>query len=281
MNELIEIFQAPFLQRALAAMILAGVSGAVVGSFIVLRRMAFMGGALTHTILPGVVAAYALDVSLYVGAFAAALLTAGGVSLLAARGDLREDTAIGVMLSGMFALGVLMMALVDSFADFSSILFGNILAVAPGDLWLIGAITLVVLATVAFFYKELELSTVDPAYSEQIGARPGLMRVLILVLTAASVVSALKLMGALLTTALLLIPAATATLFGRSLWMVIVLGVAVATLGGLGGMVLSVDRDWPAASSIVLVLWGTFTAGWLFKRVLLQRRVGLPATGPA
>ncbi|MGF1447976.1 MAG: metal ABC transporter permease [Opitutales bacterium] len=281
MTDVIEIFQAPFMQRALAALLLAGLSGAVVGAFIVLRRMAFMGGALTHTILPGVVAAYALEVSLYLGAFAAALLTAAGVNLLAAKGELREDTAIGVMLSGMFALGVLLMALVDSFADFSSILFGNILAVAPGDLWLIGGITAFVLLCVAAFYKELELSTVDPAYCEQIGAHPGWMRVLILVLTAASVVSALKLMGALLTTALLLIPAATATLFGRSLAMVIVIGAVVATVGGVGGMVLSVDRDWPAASSIVLVLWGCFTAGWLFKRVLRFRRTGGLATSAA
>ncbi|MGF1482923.1 MAG: metal ABC transporter permease [Opitutales bacterium] len=264
---MLELFAEPFLQRATLALILAGVGSAVVGSFVVLRRMAFMGGALTHTILPGVVLAYALNFSLYLGAFVAALLTAVGVNVLASRGDLREDTAIGVMLSGMFALGVFLMAIVDSFADFTGILFGNILAVAPADLWLIGAITLFVLLAIAIFYKELELSTVDPGYCALIGARPGLMRALILLLTAASVVSALKLMGALLTTALLIIPAATASLFGRSLARVLVLAASFSIAGSMGGLGLSVVWDFPTGACVVLVLAGCFILGWLVTQL--------------
>jgi manganese/iron transport system permease protein len=259
---LLDTLTEPFMLRALLALVLAGASCAAVGTFVLLRRMAFMGGALTHTVLPGVVLAYLAGASVYLGAFGAALVTALAVSVLATRRDIHEDTAVGVVLSGMFAAGIVLMYLAGSFTDFQAILFGSLLAVGPPDLYLIGTVTVAVLGVLALFFKEMELGTLDPEYATRIGARPALMRLLLLVLTAASVVSALKLMGALLATALLITPTATAGLIARTAPERMGLGIAFAALSGLLGLVLSAAVDVPSGAAVVVVSTAGFLLTW-------------------
>lgn len=262
---LTEPFSADFMQRALLAAALAGVNCAVIGVYIVQRRMSFFGGALSHTVLPGMVFAFLRGVDIFWGALGAALATAFGVSWLARRREVGEDAAIGVVLSGMFALGVLMMSQVNSFRDFNALLFGSVLGVAPADLWLAGSVTVVVLVSVLLINKEIELASVDPLYARVIGARPNRMRTVLLLLTALSVVSAVRVVGALMATALLITPAAAALLWARSILGAMLIGVGVAMLSVLAGLLVSYHFDYSSGASIVLAATACFGVSWIAR----------------
>jgi len=165
---IVEPFQYPFMVNALlASLLIAGTCG-VIGSYVVLRRLAFIGDALAHTALPGVVIAYVYGWSLVSGALAAGILTAFGISWMTKKSSLREDTAIGVIFTAMFALGILLMSKLQSFRDLSHILFGNILGVQSQELWLMSGVALVVLICLVLFHKELELTSFDGLHAEVI-----------------------------------------------------------------------------------------------------------------
>lgn len=269
---MIEILSAPFefgfMQRAFVAALLAGINCGVIGVYVILRRMAFMGGALTHTILPGVVFAYLRGWSMFSGALVASLITALGIGWLSGRRNIREDTAIGVMLSGMFALGVLMMGYTQSYRDFGTILFGSILGVTATDLWLAAGGTVFNIMLVSLLHKELELSSYDDDYSEMIGTRPRLLRYVLLILIALSVVSAVQLLGALLTTALLITPAAAATLLGGGLKRMFITSAGIASASGIIGLYLSfyLERI-SSGAAIVLCCTVFFVLAWGIRSV--------------
>lgn len=265
---LLEPFSADFMQRALIAAVLAGVNCTIIGVYVVLRRMSFFGGALSHTVLPGMVFAFLRGIDIFWGALGAALATALGVGWLSRRRELGEDAMIGVVLSGMFAIGVLMMSQVNSFRDFNALLFGSVLGVAPSDLWLTAIVTMIVLLTVFLINKELELASVDPEYARVIGARPDRMRTLLLILTALSVVTAVRVVGALMATALLITPAAAALLWARSVFRAMLLGSAVAVFSVAAGLIVSYHYDLSSGASIVLATTVCFITSWGLKVAL-------------
>ena len=214
----------PFFVRALLAIALSGATCACLGAYVVLRRMAFVSTALTHSILPGVVGALLLGFSPYLGALIAALLTAAGAAWLASRKGTSEDSAVGVMLSVMFAGGIALMQQANSWRDFAGLLFGSVVSVGREDLLVIGVTATLVLFGLRALHKELELASFDEEYASLLGARPALMRVVLLVLVALGSVACVRLVGALLTTALFVIPAATGVLLGRTLPQVMAWG---------------------------------------------------------
>lgn len=245
----------PFMQAACLAVILVGITCAVLGCYVVLRRMAFIGDAIAHTALPGIVIAYLRGLNLFVGALVAGLLTALGIGWLSGREEVREDTAIGVLFTGMFALGVIIISYAGSFRDFSSMLFGDILAVTHADLILISIIAGTVLVTLALFYKELELTSVDPSYSAVIGLRADWMRNVLLILLALAVVTGIQAVGVILTAALLVTPAAAASLMSGNLLRMMVFSSLVAVASGLVGLYASFYGG--LASGAAIVLTGT------------------------
>lgn len=259
---LTEPFQAEFMRRALFAASLAGINCAAVGVYLVQRRMSFFGGALSHTVLPGMVFAFLRGIDIFWGALGAALATALGVGWLSKRRQVGEDAAIGVVLSGMFALGVLMMSRVNSFRDLNALLFGSVLGVGPEDLALAGGATVLVLAALALWHKELELSSVDPEYARVIGARPGRLRFVLLLLTALSVVTAVRVVGALLATALLITPAAAALLWARSIFSAMLIASAIAVVSVLAGLTISYHADLSSGACIVLCTTAIFLLSW-------------------
>jgi manganese/iron transport system permease protein len=231
--------------------------------------MAFVSTALTHTILPGVVFAVLHGFSLYWGALGAAVLTALGVGGLAGRRELREDTSVGVMLSFMFALGVWMMCGAGTFRDFNVLLFGSALGVSGQDLWMIGGATVVILGALALFHKELELTSYDEEYARQCGFSPDAMRLLLLVLVALATVSCVQIVGVLLTTALLVTPAAAAALLARTLRSLMLLSVLFGAVGGVGGLLLSAAVEGvPAGAAVVMVCSGIFFVVFAGSRVV-------------
>lgn len=268
---ILELFTEPleyaFMQKALIAIVLAGLNCALIGSYVVLRRMAFIGEAFTHTLLPGVVFAYIRGFQLFWGALGAGLVTALGIGWLASHKKVREDTAIGVVLSTMFALGVMMMGFVRSFRDFGSLLFGSLLGITALDLLFISAITIIILITLWLLHKELELTSFDPEYGELIGVRPNRLRAILLLLIALSVVSAIQVIGALLTTALLITPAATACLWARTLPRIMGIASGIAITMGIMGLYCSYYFKIASGAAIVLGCSLCFLVSWLFKKV--------------
>lgn len=259
------IGQPEFLAGVMAA-VLIGATCACLGVYVVLRRMAFVGDALAHTVLPGLVVAMLLGRSTFVGALVAGLVTAFGIGWLTRRQALREDTAIGVLFTAMFALGVMLAAGRDPH-EINELLFGDLAHVGRGELLLLGGITLLVLTALALLHKELELTSFDPIYAEAVGIRTDRLRYLLLALIALAVVSAVRAVGVLLTAALLVTPAAAASLLTASLPRMMVLGSAMAIGSGIVGLWLSLRFDLPSGAAIVLVCTVAFAGAWLARAV--------------
>lgn len=259
---LLEPLQYAFMRTGLAAAALVGVTCAVLGAYVVLRRMAFIGDALAHTVLPGLVVAYLNSWSLFGGAIVAGVLTALGIGWVSRRGTVREDTAIGVFFTAMFALGILLMSRVNSFRDLSHILFGNILGVRPADLTLIAVISAGVLLTLFLLHKELELTSYDPTYAEVIGLRADGLRFLLLILLALTVVSCIQVVGVILTSALLITPAAAAGLLTNRLPRMMALAALIAVVAAVVGLYASYYANVASGAAIVLACTVCFAFAW-------------------
>lgn len=271
LNDLIDPFvRFQFMRNSLLAIILVGSVCATIGVYVVLRRMAFIGDALAHTVLPGIVFAYFNGISLFIGAVVAGLLTAFGIGWLSRRDTLREDTAIGIMFTFMFALGILLMSTARSFRDFTHILFGNILGVTPSDLTLIGIVAVIVLGTLALFHKEFELTSFDPIHAQVIGLRADRLRYGLLILLALTVVTAIQAVGVVLTSAMLVTPAATASLLTNRLPRMMLIAVGVAISAGVVGLYVSYRYNVASGAAIVLACTLCFGLAWL-GRILARR----------
>jgi manganese/iron transport system permease protein len=249
----LEPFALPFMQTALAAAVLVGLSAALLGGYVVHRRMAFIGDALAHTTLPGVAVAYLSGVSLSVGATAAGVFTAVLIGWLSRRQALREDTAIGIVFTGMFATGVVILSRSGTTRNLTDVLLGNVLAVTPGDLWLIGGVTVAIAAALLLLHKELELASYDPTHAAAIGVNPDRLRFVLLVLLALTVVTAIQVVGLILTTALLVTPAATAALVTRRF-------ARATAVSSFVGLLLSYHLRVPSGAAIVLTAVAAFAA---------------------
>jgi ABC-type Mn2+/Zn2+ transport system permease subunit len=255
----------PFMQSALIAVVLVGIGCATIGVYVVLRRMAFIGDALAHTILPGIVVAYLNQWNLSIGAMVAGVLTALGIGWLSRRDEVREDTAIGVLFTAMFALGILLMGTVRSFRDFSHILFGNVLGVTYADVGLMAVLTALILLALFLFHKELELTSFDPTHARVMGLSSDKLRYLLLVLLALTVVSAIQVVGVVLTSALLITPAATAALLTDRLSRMMFIAIIVSVFSGLAGLYLSFYASVSSGAAIVLVCTFFFALAWVVR----------------
>lgn len=254
MEFLIEPLQYGFILRGLIGGLLTAAACATLSAFVVWRGMSFMGDALAHSVLPGIVVAYMLGISLLWGALGAAAFVVAGIGLISSRGKLREDTAIGVVFTGFFALGILMLSRVATFSDLSHILFGNILGVSSKDLVMMSVVTAIVVFGTVLSYKEIVTASFDPAHSTAIGLSPTLVRYIVLVMLALTTVVAIQTVGVVLVIALLVTPGAAASLVSRRLTNIIILSLVLAGIATIAGFYVSYYIDMSSGPSIVLVL---------------------------
>jgi manganese/iron transport system permease protein len=254
-----------FMQRGLAAALLVGILCAVIGCYVVLRSMAFLGDALAHAILPGIAIAYLLNGNLLVGALAAAIIVALGIGFFSRQGTLKEDTAIGILFAAALSLGVALISTIKTYAlDLTHILFGNILGVSRADLWLTGILAALVLGAVLLFYKEFLVISFDPVLAATLRIRAELLRNLMLILLALTVVVSLQTVGVGLVAAMLVTPGATAYLLTRRLPSMMALSAAIGALSGICGLYLSYYANIASGAAIVLTATAIFMVVYLF-----------------
>ena len=279
LNLIFDPFAYAFMLRGLMAALTVGVVCAVLGVYMVLRGMAFFGDAIAHAILPGVAVGYLISggsnqLWLSVGGLAAGILTALGVGAIS-RGGIKEDTAIGVLFAGMFALGIALISTVRSYTvDLTHFLFGNVLGVSGADLWLIGVAGGLVMVTILAFYKEFQVLAFDPLLAKTLRLPTTFLNNLLLVLIAVTIILSLQTVGIALMTAMLVTPAATAYLLTGRLTVMMALSAAIGALSAMMGLYLSFYIDVASGPAIVLVCTFFFLLAFLFspQRGLLVKR---------
>ncbi len=264
-----EILVAPlayeFMQRGLLASLMVGVLCAVVGCYVVLRSMAFLGDALAHAIMPGVAIAYLLKGDLLIGALVAAILVALGVGWLSRQGTLKEDTAIGILFAGALALGVMLISTTQTYAvDLTHILFGNVLAVSVDDLWLTTGLSLVVLTTIVLLYKEFLVISFDPVLAATLRLPTELLRNVLLILLALTIVVSLQTVGVGLVVAMLVTPGATAYLLTRRLPMMMLIAASIGAFSSIVGLYASFYINVASGAAVVLIATAIFLVAFLF-----------------
>jgi ABC-type Mn2+/Zn2+ transport system permease subunit len=273
MNLVLEPLAFPFFVRALVASIIVGLVCATVGSYMVLRGLAFMGDALSHAAFPGVVVAYMLKGPFYIGASVAAVGTALAIGWVTRRGRVRSDTAIGVLFAGMFALGVFLFSLIPTFVgDLFGFLFGDVLSIGLSDLISLSVLAALVLATLALLWKELLYSTFDPLGAAAAGLPVGPLEYLLLVLIALTIVISLQAVGIILVVAMLITPAATAQLVSRSFGRLVALAAVIGALCPIVGLYLSFWLNSASGATIVLVETAVFVATLVLVDVVARLR---------
>lgn len=239
---------------------------AVVGTFVVLRGLAFMGDAVAHSSLTGVATAYVLGGSVFWGALGWAVPASIAIAYISRRTQIRLDASVGIVYAGGFALGVIIVSRESSYvADLFSFLFGNVLAVSWNDVILVGAVTSIVLLAVVLFYKELLFSSYDATMAAASGIPVRLMQYLLPLMVGVTTVAALKTVGLLLVLALLVTPAATAGLLARRLPGMMAASVVIALVAVVVGLYLSFHLDLPSGPSIVMVATGLFLIALIFS----------------
>jgi manganese/iron transport system permease protein len=269
-----------FFLRALAAAVIVSTVCAVVGTYVVLKGLAFIGDAISHAAFPGVVAAFLLKGPYLLGAGVAAVVTALGIGFVTRHARIRTDTAIGVLFAGTFALGIFLFSTIQGYvADLFSFLFGYLLSTTFDDLIGLAILGAIVLGTVAVLWKELLYATFDPLGAAASGLRVDLLEALFLALVALTIVISLQAVGIILVVAMLVTPAATAQLltvrFGRMMALAVLIGLASSIVG----LYLSFWLDPPTGATIVLVETVLFLAAVAFgpRTGILSRRAAASA----
>lgn len=270
----------PFMVRGVIAAMMVGVVCAAVGTYVVLRGMAFFGDALAHAILPGVAVGYLVGggstASLFWWALLASVLSALGIGAISRSTAIKQDTAIGIIFAGMFALGIALISTVRNYTvDLAHFLFGDVLGVRTADLWLTGVFGALVLIIVFLFYKEFLVISFDPVLAATLRLPAHLLDYLLMVLIAVVIVVSLQTVGVALMVAMLVTPAATAYLLTRRLPMMMVLAALIGALSGVVGLYLSYYASVASGAAIVLVCTVAFLLALLFApgRGLIHSRL--------
>jgi ABC-type Mn2+/Zn2+ transport system permease subunit len=262
MDGILAPFQYEYMQRAFIAAIVVGTLCSTIGTFVVLRKLAFIGDGIAHASFAGIVIAYLRGLDYYVGATIVAIVTAVGIGFVNRRGNVSLDSAIGVLFTGAFALGVFLMSRLPRYnVDLQSFLFGNILAVSRGDLTFILGLSAIVAFVLAFLYRALVYTSFDPVVAEASGIRAGFVDYALLVLLALTIIVSLESVGIVLVAALLVTPAATAFQLTRRLTAMIGLSAAIGATCAVVGLYASYYLQAASGATIVLLVTILFFIG--------------------
>jgi len=254
-----------FMQRGLLAALMVGVLCAVIGCYVVLRSLAFLGDAMAHAVLPGVAVAYLLGVNLTLGALLASVLVALGIGFFSRGGALREDTAIGILFTAALALGIALISTIRTYAvDLSHILFGNILGISSSDLILTALLGVGILGVMALAYKPFLVVSFDPVLAATLRLPVEFFRYLMLVILALTITVSIQSVGVALVAALLVTPAATAYLLTRRLPAMMLVSAILGAASSSMGLFASYYLNVASGAAIVLTATLFFVLAYLF-----------------
>ena len=267
LETIFEPLQYAFMQRSLMVAITVGVICAVVGSYLMVQRLALLGDAISHSVLPGLAIAYMLEANIFLGAFIAGIISTIFINLISTRSNIKEDTAMGIVFSAFFALGITLITVVqkDNKIDLNHFLFGNILAVDATEVRDTLIIAGIVLTVVFLLYKELLFYTFDKLGAQAVGLPVNLLDLGLMMLIGLTIVASLKAVGVVLVLSLLITPAATAYLLVNRLHLVMLLGIIIGVASSITGMYLSYYYNLPSGPAIVLVASALFILAFLFS----------------
>lgn len=264
---LIEPLQYGFMQRSLIIAVLVGLVCSIVGSYLIVQRLALLGDAISHSVLPGLAIAFILGINLFLGAFIAGILSTIIITWIWSRSNIKEDAAMGIVFSAFFALGITLITIVqkENKIDLNHFLFGNILGVTFEEVLETAILAIVVIITVFLLYKELLFYSFDPLGAQAAGLPINLLNFGLMVLIALTVVASLKAVGVILVLSLLITPGAAAYLLVPRFYQVMLVGSAIGIISSIGGMYLSYYYNLPSGPAIVLVVSSLFTLALLFS----------------
>lgn len=263
----IEPLQYGFMQRSLVIAIIVGLLCAVVGSYLMVQRLALLGDAISHSVLPGLAIAFMLGANIFVGAFIAGVSSTIAIAWIRTRSPIKEDAAMGIVFSAFFALGITLITLIqkDNKIDLNHFLFGNILGVTAPEVRDTAIIAALVLVVVFLLYKELLFYTFDPFGAQAAGLPVNQLNFGLMLLIALTIVASMKAVGVILVLSLLITPGATAYLLVKRLHEVMILGAVIGIISSISGMYLSYFFNLPSGPAIVLVVSGLFVLSLLFS----------------
>lgn len=264
---LIEPLKYSFMQRSLVTAILVGIICACVGTYLMVQRLALLGEAVSHSVLPGLAIAFILGVDIFVGAFLAGVISAVLITWVRTRSMIKEDAAMGIIYSAFFSFGIILISIVqkNNKIDLLHFLFGNILGVTTKDVINTAVITVTVLLVIILLYKELLFYTFDPEGAQAAGLPINLLDFGLIILMSLTIVASLTTVGLALVVAMLITPGATAYLLVKRLQSIMVLGSMIGVIASVSGMYLSYYFNLPSGPSIVMVAFGFFLLAFLFS----------------
>ncbi|MEL6788239.1 MAG: metal ABC transporter permease [Cyanobacteria bacterium J06607_15] len=264
---ILEPLQYGFMQRSLVVAVTVGIICAVVGSYLMVQRLALLGDAISHSVLPGLAIAYLVGANIFLGAFIAGIISTVLINVISTRSNIKEDTAMGIVFSAFFALGITLITVVqkDNKIDLNHFLFGNILAVDSSEVRDTLIIAGIVLTVVCLLYKELLFYTFDKLGAQAVGLPVGLLDLGLMILIGLTIVASLKAVGVVLVLSLLITPAASAYLLVTRLHLVMLLGILIGVASSIAGMYLSYYYNLPSGPAIVLVASAIFSLALLFS----------------
>lgn len=260
---LVEPLQFGFMQRALLVSLVAGLVCAVLSCWVTLIGWSLLGDAVSHAVLPGVVLAYVLAVPFSIGAFLFGSLAVGLIAAVRNTTRLKGDAAIGVVFTGLFALGLVLVSRIPSQVDLNHILFGNVLGVTDSDILQVLVIAAIVLGIALLKRRDITLYAFDPTHAHAIGLSPRRISALLLTMLALTVVVALQAVGVILVTAMLITPGATAFLLTRRFPQMLAVAAALSVLSSVLGTYLSFHADTSTGGMIVLCQSAVFAVAYL------------------
>ena len=274
MEWLIDPLSEPFMQRVLVGSALAVMTASLIGTWIVLRGLSFMGDALAHGVTPGIALAFALGFNLTLGAIGAAVAMTLGINLVHRKAGLREDTGIGLLFVGMLALGVIIMSRLPSFSsNLATILFGDTLGIRREDIVVQAVAAAVTLVVILVFYRAFLVLSFNEEKAEMLGLRPRVAHLVMLSLLTLAIVTSFRTVGTLLVFALIVAPPATASLVVRRVPTMMATAVVFGFLAVLSGLLISWHADTAAGATMAGVSVAIFFVVLALREVWTKRRI--------
>lgn len=257
---LVDPLQYSFMQRSLLVAILIGLLCSIIGSYLMVQRLALLGDAISHSVMPGLAIAFSLGIPMIIGALSAAILSTLIITWIKAESPLKEDTAIGIVFASFFAVGIIFISLIqkNNKIDLNHFLFGNILSVSVEDVVSTSVIFMLVLSITISLYKELLFFTFDSVSAEVIGLPVKRLNFSLMILITLTTVASMKVVGVVLVLALLIIPAASAYLLVHRLHQIMTLGAGLGITSSIAGMYISYYFNVPSGPSIVIIASAMF-----------------------